>query len=44
MPRFQAIHARIRVDNEELPEYHVQVDEDENNVSCWIPSEAGKAR
>lgn len=44
MPQFQAIHARIKVDNKELPEYHVHVDEDEKQVSCWIPSEAGKAR
>jgi len=42
MPKFQAIHSRIKVDDEELPEYDVQVDENERQVSCWVPSEAGK--
>jgi hypothetical protein len=44
MPKFQAINARVKVDNKELPEYDVQVDEGEKQVSCWIPSETGKAR
>jgi len=42
MPKFQAIHARIKVSDEELLEYDVQVDENERQVSCWVPSEAGK--
>ena len=42
MPKFQAIHARIKVNDEELAEYDVQVDENERQVSCWVPSEAGK--
>jgi hypothetical protein len=42
MPTFQAFHATIRTDGEDLPEYDVQVDDNEKQVSCWIPSEAGK--
>ena len=42
MPTFQAFHATIRVEGKDLPEYDVQVDDDEKQVSCWIPSEAGK--
>ena len=42
MPTFQAFHATIRVDGEDLSEYDVQVDDNEKQVSCWIPSEAGK--
>ena len=42
MPTFQALHATIRVDGEDLSEYDVQVDDNEKQVSCWIPSEAGK--
>jgi hypothetical protein len=42
MPTFQASHATIRVDGKDLPEYDVQVDGNAKQVSCWIPSEAGK--
>lgn len=42
MPTFQAFHATIRVDDKDLPEYDVQVDDKEKQVSCWIPSEVGK--
>jgi hypothetical protein len=42
MPTFQAFHVATRVDGEDLPEYDVQVDDKEKQVSCWIPSEAGK--
>ncbi len=42
MPKFKTIHASIKVDDNELPEYDVQVDENEKQVSCWVPSEAGK--
>lgn len=42
MPTFQAFHVTIRVDGKDLPEYDVQVDVDEKQVSCWIPSEVGK--
>ena len=42
MPRFKTLHASIKVEDNELPEYDVQVDENEKLVSCWVPSEAGK--
>ncbi|KAK2460251.1 hypothetical protein APHAL10511_007640 [Amanita phalloides] len=42
MPRYSTLYARIKVDGGELPEYDIQVDESEKQVSCWIPSEAGK--
>ncbi|KAF8343542.1 hypothetical protein F5887DRAFT_289695 [Amanita rubescens] len=42
MPNFQTFCARIKIDNDDLPEYDVQIDENEKLVSCWIPSEAGK--
>ena len=42
MPNFQTFHARIKVHDEDLPEYDVQIDENEKQVSCWIPSETGK--
>ncbi|KAF8663512.1 hypothetical protein AX14_006981 [Amanita brunnescens Koide BX004] len=42
MPKFQALHAGITIDGEDLPEYDVQVDDNGKQVSCWIPSEAGK--
>ncbi|KAF8343544.1 hypothetical protein F5887DRAFT_972047, partial [Amanita rubescens] len=42
MPRFKTFHASIKVDDKALPEYDVQVDENEKQVSCWVPSEAGK--
>lgn len=42
MPTVQALHATIRVDGKDIPEYDLQVDDKEKQVSCWIPSEAGK--
>lgn len=42
MPRFKTLCASIKVDDNELPEYDVQVDENDKQVSCWVPSEAGK--
>lgn len=42
MPTFQAFYVTIRVDGKDLPEYNIQVDDNERHVSCWIPSEAGK--
>jgi hypothetical protein len=42
MPKFQTLHAGITIDGEDLPEYDVQVDDNGKQVSCWIPSEAGK--
>ena len=41
MPTFRAFHVTIRIDSKDVSEYDVQVDDNEKQVSCWIPSEAG---
>ncbi|CAK5278693.1 unnamed protein product [Mycena citricolor] len=38
-----AYSASIHVDGEPLPEYGLETSADGKEVSCWIPSEAGKA-
>ncbi|KAM6490618.1 hypothetical protein JOM56_013961 [Amanita muscaria] len=42
MPTFGTINAYIKVDGTSLPEYGVQTNEAEREVTCWIPSEVGK--
>ncbi|KIY70214.1 hypothetical protein CYLTODRAFT_198067 [Cylindrobasidium torrendii FP15055 ss-10] len=37
------ISARVIVDNTDLPEYDTEYDAGTNKISCWIPSESGKA-
>ncbi|KAM6490617.1 hypothetical protein JOM56_013960 [Amanita muscaria] len=39
MPTFGTINACINVDGTSLPEYGVQTNEGEREVTCWIPSE-----
>ena len=34
--------ARVMIENKEIPHYAIHVDPVEKEVSCWIPSEAGK--
>ncbi|KIL58495.1 hypothetical protein M378DRAFT_86425 [Amanita muscaria Koide BX008] len=43
MPTFGTINAYIKVDGTILPEYGVQTNEAEREVTCWIPSEVGKS-
>ncbi|KAK2460250.1 hypothetical protein APHAL10511_007639 [Amanita phalloides] len=43
MPEFGNFIANIEVDKNEVPEYGVRVKDSEKLVSCWVPSEAGKA-
>jgi len=35
--------ARVMIENKEIPHYGIDVDPAKKEVSCWIPSEAGKA-
>ncbi|KAF9260062.1 hypothetical protein L218DRAFT_1079585 [Marasmius fiardii PR-910] len=43
MPKVNNFSAWITVDGKPLADYGVEVDEETQTVSCWIPSEAGKA-
>ncbi|KAG7089298.1 hypothetical protein E1B28_010996 [Marasmius oreades] len=43
MPEVGHFSAWITVDGIPLEEYAIQVEEETNTVTCWIPSEAGKA-
>lgn len=42
MPTFGTVNACINVDGTSLPEYGVQTNEAQREVTCWIPSEVGK--
>ncbi|KAJ7162068.1 hypothetical protein C8R46DRAFT_1193867 [Mycena filopes] len=42
MLHWKELSAWITVDGQGLPEYDVQISEDEKTVTCWVPSEAGK--
>jgi hypothetical protein len=47
MPAYQDFEAHIIVNDEPLPEYAPALDVDKDGVmmaSCWVPSEAGRAR
>ena len=43
MPQFDNFQASISVDGVDLPEYGVAIDEKKKVVTCWVPSEVGKA-
>ena len=36
--------ARVEIEDKEIPHYDMHVDPAKKEVSCWIPSEAGKVR
>ena len=40
--RFGKHGARVKIEDEEIQHYDIQVDRDEKEVTCWIASEAGK--
>ena len=40
--KFGELGARVMIENKEIPHYAIHVDPVEKEVSCWIPSEAGK--
>ncbi|KAJ7162085.1 hypothetical protein C8R46DRAFT_954978 [Mycena filopes] len=42
MLHWKELSAWITVDGQGLPEYDVQISEDEKTVTCWVPSEVGK--
>ena len=42
MVNFRTYAVCVKVDDERLPEFDVEVDEGGKRVTCWIPSEAGK--
>ncbi|KAM6490605.1 hypothetical protein JOM56_013948 [Amanita muscaria] len=42
MPQFRDFQAAVVVDGVELPEYTIQVSEEDGEISCYIPSEVGK--
>jgi len=42
MVAFGTYDVRVKIDNEPLPEFGVEVDEEGKRATCWIPSEAGK--
>ncbi|KAJ7160249.1 hypothetical protein C8R46DRAFT_1194645 [Mycena filopes] len=42
MLHWKEFSAWITVDGQEVPEYDVQISEDEKKVTCWVPSEVGK--
>ncbi|KAM6490604.1 hypothetical protein JOM56_013947 [Amanita muscaria] len=42
MPQFRDFQAAVVVDGVDLPEYSIQVSEENGEISCYIPSEVGK--
>ncbi|KAJ7162080.1 hypothetical protein C8R46DRAFT_343171 [Mycena filopes] len=42
MLQWKEFSAWITIEGQEVPEYDVQISEDEKTVTCWIPSEVGK--
>ncbi|KXN85528.1 hypothetical protein AN958_11231 [Leucoagaricus sp. SymC.cos] len=43
MPEFDGISVTIRVDGVDIPEYSVEKDVENKKVTCWVPSQVGKA-